>query len=474
MTNGLHDNPNRLDSVKVNLTDPGGHREVLRVALPLVLSTASLTVMLFVDRLFLSWYSQSAVAASTPGGITYFTICSFFLGIAQYVNAIVAQHHGAGEKTACSRAVWQGVLFSFMAAPMILAMIPVGRAALEWSNHGPELIPLEKEFFTILMLGGVMLPLNAALSSFFSGRGLTRVVMWGNIMGNAANAILDYILIFGKLGFPELGIKGAGLATAMTAALPTVYWTILFLSPRYQVEYKTRASLAFDKRLFMMLLKYGIPSGAQFFLDISSFTFFILLIGRLGETSLAASNIVLSIETLSFLPMVGMSIATSTLVGEYIGRGNHDLAAKSVRSALNMALAYTIVLAMAYFFVPQWFISMFRPGHETAAEFEGIVASGSMLLRLVAVYTVFDTVFIIYSGALKGAGDTRFAMWAQIAIAWFFFVPPVYFITEYFHLGLFAAWCWAVAYVIVLGLVFLNRFRSGRWKYIDMIHVRSG
>ncbi len=175
----------------LNSVEPGGYREVLRVAIPLVLSTASLTVMLFVDRIFLSWYSQTAVAASTPGGITYFTICSFFMGTAQYVNAIVAQHHGAGEKSACARAVWQGILFSFLAAPVILAMIPLGRLALDWSNHGPDLIPLEKQFFSILMMGGMLLPLNAALSSFFSGRGRTKVVMWGNIAGNAANALLD-------------------------------------------------------------------------------------------------------------------------------------------------------------------------------------------------------------------------------------------------------------------------------------------
>ncbi len=98
---------------------------MLKLAIPLVLSTASLTLMLFVDRLFLSWHSQSAVAASTPGGITYFTICSLFLGTAQYVNAIVAQHHGAGDKPACARAVWQGVIFSVLSTPVILAMIPV-------------------------------------------------------------------------------------------------------------------------------------------------------------------------------------------------------------------------------------------------------------------------------------------------------------------------------------------------------------
>jgi multidrug resistance protein, MATE family len=462
-------NPERGDGQLLKSEEAGGYREVLRLSIPLVLSTASLTLMLFVDRLFLSWYSQSAVAASTPGGITYFTICSLFLGTAQYVNAIVAQYHGAGDKPACARAVWQGVIFSLLSAPLILAMIPAGRAALDWSGHGPQLTALEKSYFSVLMLGGTLLPLNAALSSFFSGRGRTSIVMWGNIAGNAANAVLAYALIFGKLGFPELGIFGAGLATAITGGVPTVYWLALFLSARYQREYRTRERPGFDRRLFVMLLRFGLPSGMQFFLDIASFTLFVLLIGRLGEVNLAATNIVLSIEMLSFLPMVGMSIATSTLVGEYIGRGNHRVAEKSVRSALVLALGYSSVLAVLYFVVPGVFIELFRSANETGTDFQGIVSRGSVLLRLVAVYTVFDTMFIIYSGALKGAGDTRFAMWAQVAIAWIFFVPPVYLIIQYFHLGLVAAWVWAVVYVVTLGLVFLYRFRSGHWKTIRMM-----
>ncbi len=252
--------------------------------------------------------------------------------------------------------------------------------------------------------------------------------------------------------------------------MPTIYWTVLFLAPKYQKEYKTRYTFGFDKRLFVMLLRYGIPSGTQFFLDVSSFTVFVLLIGRLGEVNLATTNIVLSIEMLSFLPMVGMSIATSTLVGEYIGRGKHNFAEKSVQSALILALGYTSILAVMYFVAPELFIGLFRPAHETTSEFQDIVVRGSVLLRLVAVYTFFDTMFIIYSGALKGAGDTRFAMWAQITIAWVFFVPPVYLIIEFFHLGLMAAWSWTVVYVIVLGSVFLFRFRSGHWKTIEMIH----
>jgi MATE family multidrug resistance protein len=453
-----------------NISAPGGYLEVLKVAGPLIAATASLTVTLFADRMFLSWHSQASVAAATPAGITFFTICSLFMGTAQYVNTIVAQHHGAGKYRACARAVWQGVIFSTAAAPLILACIPLGSTIFNWGGHSEQLIKLENQYFSILMMGGTLLPLQASLSAFFSGRGKTWVVMWGHILGNGTNIILDYILIFGRLGFPEMGIRGAAIASAITMIIPVVFWLALFLSERYQEKYGTRKEFRFDKRLFSMLLRFGGPAGIQFFLDVASFAVFVILIGRLGVHELAASNIVFSIEMLSFLPMVGMSIATATLVGNYIGSGQHHLAEKSVSSALKLALGYMAVMAMLFVTIPEVFLNIFRPDVNAQQGFDAIMDKGVIILRLVAIWTLFDTLFIIFSGALKGSGDTRFAMWAQIFLAWVLFVPPVYIIIEYLHLGLFGAWSWGTCYVIVLGLVFWLRFRSGRWKEIQMLN----
>ncbi len=453
--------------------DPGSYREVLRIAIPLVLSTASLTVNLFVDRLFLSWYGQASVAAATPGAITYFTTCSFFMGTAQYVNTIVAQYHGAGDKPACARAVWQGIFFSLMAAPLILACIPLGFLVFSWSGHAPDLMQLEKDYFLSLMLGGINLPINSALSSFFSGRGRTSVVLLATATSSATNMVLDYLLIFGKLGLPEMGIRGAGIATSLSGVIPLVILGSIFLSARYQPEYRSRKERKWDPRLFRMLLRYGIPSGIALFLDVAAYTLFVLLVGRLGEADLAASNIVANLEMLSFLPMVGMSVATATLVGRYIGKDRPLLAEKSVRSALTLAIGYMGFTAVIFVCFPQPLIGLFRSEAHSASGFQEILVRGVILLRIAASYTLFDTMFIIYSGALKGAGDTRFAMWMQILVAWIVFIPPVYLIIERFQGGLVAAWLWWLVYAVVLGVVFWLRFRSGYWKGIQMIRTST-
>ncbi len=447
--------------------EPGGYYNVLYVAIPLIASTASLTVMLFVDRMFLSWHSAKSVAAAAPGGITYFTICSFFLGTAQYVNTIVAQKYGKGDKTACSRAVWQGFAFALLSAPVILALIFPGRAFISWAGHGEELVRLESDYFTYLMLGGIALPFNASVSSFFSGRGKTRIVMWGNILGNSANILADYVLIFGKFGFPELGIKGAGIASAVTNFIPCAFWLTIFLSTKYQEEYKTRASMVWDSKLFMVIIRYGIPSGAQFFLDVGSFTFFVMIVGRLGEVELAVNNIALAIEIPAFLPMVGMSIATSTLVGEYIGRNQYQLARKSAYSGLKLALGYSLVFTILFLCIPDFFLEIFLPVDQVHVHPE-IISLGKPLLTIMAIYVMFDNTAIVMTGALNGAGDTKFTMWTQIGVSWGIFIPVVYILIHMMGMGLVTAWLCLLGYVLSIGVLFLLRFRSNRWSDIDM------
>ncbi len=293
-------------------------------------------------------------------------------------------------------------------------------------------------------------------------------VLAGNLIGNIGNIILDYLLIFGNFGFPEMGIKGAAIATAVTNFFPTVYWAFLFLGKRFQREFRTRKEFRLDKTSFRTLLRFGLPSGAQFFLDIGAFTAFVLIVGKISELDLAVTNIALSIETLSFLPMVGLSTATCAIVGKYIGNRKVDIAEQRVWCAMSIALLYTGTMATLFWLAPEYLLRLFKPYQDTQADFGPLMAKGVVLVRIIAVYTVFDTIFIIFNGALKGAGDTRFAMWAQVIGAWVLFVPPVYVMVTYLEFGIFAAWSWLLLYVIGISVIFWLRFRSAYWKAIHV------
>lgn len=437
--------------------------------MPLIISTASFSAMQFIDRVFLAQYSSAAIQAALPAGLLAFTLCSGFMALAGYTNTLVAHYYGAGDRPACARATAQGLWASLLSWPLILALIPAGHALLRWADHGPEVVALELEYFTILMAGGVSIPFGAAISGFFTGRGDTLTNMYAQVAGNAVNIVLDYALIFGRWGFPEMGIRGAAIATVIAGFVPSIVLGAAYLSRRLDAEFHTRREWRPDRALFAKLIRFGAPAGVQMVLDVASFSIFVLLTGRLGPLSLAASNIALSINTLAFMPLLGISIAASTLVGQYQGRGRSDLAEKAGWTSLKVGLMYMAVIGATYVAFPREYFWLFSERGGGGFTLEELLTVGRPLLILMAMWGLLDAVNIILSGALKGAGDTRFVMWYSVAMAWCLFVPGTWFVIEVLGGGILGAWAFLAAVIAVLSVGFYLRFARGTWRNIVVV-----
>jgi MATE family multidrug resistance protein len=425
--------------------------------------------MQFIDRVFLAQYSSVAIQAALPSGLLAFTLCSAFMALAGYANTFVAHYYGSGERVGCARATAQGIWASLASWPLILALIPVGRSILRGAGHPADVLEQELTYFTILMLGGVNIPLGAAISSFFTGRGDTLTNMYAQLAGNAVNIALDYALIFGRWGFPELGIRGAAIGTVIAGFVPPLILGAIYLTPRLHAEYATRSTWRFDRALFARLLRFGTPSGLHLFLDVASFSVFVLLTGRLGALSLAVSNIALSINTLAFMPLLGISIAASTLVGQYQGRREPDKAERAGWTSLKVGLIYMGFMAVTYLAFPKWYFLLFSERGGGGFSLEELLSVGRWLLVLMAIWGLLDTINLVLSGALKGAGDTRFVMWYSIAMAWGFFVPGSWLVIEVWKGGIIEAWAFLAFVIMALSIGFWLRFKRGRWKQIEVI-----
>ena len=448
---------------------PNGYRAVMAISLPLVASMGSITLMQFTDRIFLANYSVDTISAALPAGIASFTFISFFMGVVNYTNAFVAQYTGAKALHQVGASVWQGIYFSAFAAVLLAALVFLSGNLFDLIGHSPNIRSLEVTYFNILTLGAGLTVLGSAMTCFYTGRGLTRTVMFVHIAGALVNIPLDYCLINGIGPFPELGITGAAIATVTSSAVIVLILTILIFSPANQARFDTWNSRAFDNELFGRLMRFGLPSGIQFFLEIFGFTFFIQMLGRLGDLELAASNIVLSIETLAFLPMVGFHIGNATLVGQAIGRGSPEEGEYSTTSALHITLVYMMLLASAFIFMPEPLLGLFKAKHYTPEQYAGIMNLGVILMRFVAVFCFFDALNLIFSGAIKGAGDTRFIMWTIGALSVGVMIIPVYLAIEVFDAGIYTAWTLVTFYVSTLGLAFMLRYRQGKWKKMRVI-----
>ncbi len=450
--------------------NPGGYRDVLRVAFPLVLSTSSWGLMHFVDRMFLSWYSNEALAAAVPGGVTNFVLVSLFMGTATYVNIFIAQYIGANRPRQVGSALWQGIYFSILSGMLLLGAIPLAGPLFRFVGHDPAVREMEIQYFRILCYGSGANVLGNTLSCFFIGRGKTLVVMWINITATAANAVLDYAWIFGKWGFPQAGIRGAGYATVAATVLRFVLYMVIVFLPSHRQTYGTVRGWRFNPRLFRRLLRFGLPSGVHFMLDVLGFCLFILLVGKISNQALAATNVTFNINSLGFMPMLGFAFAISTLVGQYLGADRPDLAERATNSAFRMACAYVGIFCVIYLVAPGVFVRFFGT-RENPEQFEFIRRRVVILLKFVAVYSIFDMLNIVYAHAIKGAGDTRFVMWVSVSLSWVILVVPTYLTCVVFHGSVFTAWAFMTAYVIALGIIFFLRFRGGKWKSMRVIEA---
>jgi len=445
-----------------------GYREVLTIAIPLILSTAAMSIQHFVDRIFLTWYSPEAIAAAMPAGILNFTILSLFIGTASYVSAFVAQYYGSKQYEKIGKAVWQGIYFSLIVIVVMLIFIPLSDPIFKLAGHSPEVMELESQYFTILCLGGFFPVVSSALSGFFSGLGSTWTVMWVNAVVTVINIILDYLLIFGNFGFPELGIKGAAIATVLAIAFGMILFFIMIFQKSYREKYGIIKGMPFDKELFQRLIRYGFPAGFQFFIDMLGFTLFLMLVGRYGKIELAATNIAFNINNLAFMPMIGLGIAVSVLVGQNLGDNKAEAAEYATWSAAHLSFIYMSLISVCYLVFPKVFLQPFGAVGDAKA-FAQILDYGIILLRFVAFYSLFDAFLIIFSSAIKGAGDTKFVMKAIMIASWGLLVIPSYFAIVVFKWHLFVAWGIASVYIASLGLIFFLRFRNGSWKKMLVI-----
>ena len=450
-------------------TKPNGYRQVLAISLPLVASMGSITLMQFTDRVFLANYSVDSIAAAMPAGIASFTFIAFFMGVASYTNAFVAQYTGAQAYERVGAALWQGIWFSIFSSCFLASFYFISEPLFTVIGHSPHIRALEVSYFNILTLGAGLVVTSSAMACFYTGRGLTWTVMLVHMTGALVNIPLDYCLINGIGPFPEMGIEGAAIATVTASASIVLILILLIFSRKNRRDFGTWANRKFDRELFGRLMRYGLPSGIQFFLEIFGFTFFIQMLGRLGDLELAVSNIVLSIQALSFLPMVGFHIGTVTLVGQAMGRGRPEEGAYATISAFHITLLYMMIVAALFIFLPEPLLNLFKSDRYSVAQFAEILGMGAILMRFVVLFCFFDALNLVFSGALKGAGDTRFIMWTIGALSFGIMIIPVYLATEVLGADVYTAWVLATVYVGALGTAFMLRYRNGRWKEMRII-----
>lgn len=447
---------------------PGSLRELAVVAIPLIFSAGSMMLMHFIDRMYLTWYSSSALAASTPASMLNWTTMAIPIGTVTYVNSFISQYDGANRPDRISRSIWQavylGLLFYVATIPFVIGawfLIPL-------FGHGAEVVRMEKYYYLTMVLASLPMILKSALSAFYAGRGETGIVLKVNLLMVAVNVCLDPVLVYGYGPFPEMGIAGAGIATLVTMVVATVTYCLLLSRQRERETFRFWKERAWDAELIRRMIRYGFPSGMQSLFDAGAFTLFLFMVGRLSQNELAATNLAFNLNTLVFIPMLGVGTAVTILVGRHIGEGRPDLASKTTWMAMNCTGAVVLMFCGVYLVAPEHLLSPFRY-YADPEEFAQVQPLVLQILKFVAIYSLFDAMLVVFGSAIRSAGDTRVSFLVNFCSGWFLMVIPVAIMEYWGVLTLERCWYACTANIMIGGVIFLLRFQYGPWREMQVI-----
>ena len=458
-----------LRAVKRRWHSPSGYKEVLVLAIPLVITTSSGSLQSFIDRMFLSWFDSNALAATVPAAMICFTLTALFVGTASYVGVFVAQYFGAREEQKIGASVWQGFYIIGLSLLVVIPVFIFAEPLFRWIGHDPILQAMEASYSQILILSIPLMIVSGSLSGFFSGISRTSVVMWSNLLITVLNLLLDYGLIFGNWGLPRMGVAGAAWATVISVAVGTAVQLWIFLKPEYRQRFKTHLHWQPNWQLFKRLLHFGFPVGLQMQMQTLAWTMFVLLIGKIGIAELTAHSIAMNVFMIAVMPVAGMSIAVSVLVGQRLGDSNPDAAERATHSAVHLAAVFFVFAGIMLITQPDWFIEPFSRGME-ASIYQTTVPLVHDLLKLVALFCLFEAVSMMMAGALKGAGDTRFVAWTGIACSWLVLVLPTALLVYFWGGKLLWSWMFFVLNGLLMCVVHWLRFRGAKWKVLRVIN----
>lgn len=444
-------------------------RAILALAAPLFVNSALQAVLNLTDTWFVGRISAQAVAA--VGGVYWVILGTLLLlgGVGMVVQTFAAQGYGGGRRARAAQAAWSGLWASAAIAPLFVALALSGpwlvpALGLPQPLHEPAL-----QYWTPRLLGGGLAVALWAVLSFFTGVGHVRTTLAINAFVALANAALNEWLIFG-IGW---GVAGAAWATTIAIACGLALALAVFLAPAYRDGFATGRTWRPQRRAVVAIVRVGLPVGLSIAFDVLGLAAFQAMLTRLGVIPGAASQIVLMLTSVAYMPAVGLGMAGTTLVGQSIGAGDRDWAARVGTRTIVLAVGYMTVIGVALAAAGPWilpaFVNAADPG---AAE---VIALATTLIWIAAAYQLFDGLNIGCGFCLRGAGDTRFPAVALLLLAWGVFVPLVHLLAFAPGEGWIAGapgagwgavggWLAAVVYVAMLGTTLAWRWRSGRWR----------
>jgi len=439
---------------------PTIYRPLLRRAYPVSLGMLSFTLLSVVDTAMLGRLGAGPLAAAGISSTAYFAIVFSLAGIGIGVQTLVSRRFGECKPLQCGEVLGAGLLLTLVAGvPLVIVAPRLAHLISPVFSNDLAIVHMGETYLRYRFLGSLFFLVNWAYRGFYNGMGDTKKQLIYAVLITGANIVLDYFLIFGHAGFPRMEIQGAAIASSIALGIGTVYLLAASLRSHYRARYRLYRHLAGVIHVIGPILRLSTPVMAQRFLSETSFFIFFMIISRIGILELAATNVMLSIYHLTFMPALGIAVAAATFVGQGLGANNPEQAERYAWEGAKMAAYLMGGLGLLFIVIPHAVFSIYTSDPQ-------VIAVGRLPLVLLGLTQAFGGVAIVLSNVLQGAGNTRFVMLAELLVCGGIYLPAAYLIGLRFGGGIVGAWTGEYVYWIFLTLLVTWKFRKGTWKKI--------
>ncbi len=437
------------------------YKNIIRIASPVILGLVAQNIINVTDTMFLGHLSQTALGAGAIGGLYYFTFVLLGAGLGTGTQIIIGRRNGENDINGI-RDVFSNSFYIALGLSLLLFYILHNYTTFFFNIliASPGVRENAHIFLEYRHWGLVFAYSGIILRSFFIGILRTRVLLYSTLFMSAVNVVLDYALIFGKFGFPAMGVGGAALASVIAEASDLLFLTLWILFSKNTAKYKIFHFSIADFKLILQLFKISGPVMLQYTFSFGGWFIFFLIIEKMGQTELAVSNIARSIYMVIMIPVWGLSNSTGSMVSNLIGNGRTNDVLKLIRKNITLSLSASVMVILCYIFIPEIIVNFYTP------DIQVIKATVPVLYVITAALVFFSVSHIIFS-AISGTGNTLYALIIESAtIA--LYITGAYVMGVVWHTELPVVWLVEVLYFIIIGMLSALYFLKFNWKNIKV------
>ncbi|MCW1952129.1 MAG: MATE family efflux transporter [Octadecabacter sp.] len=443
---------------------------LLKLGLPLVGANVAGFSIHMTDTIMLGWYSVTSLAAATVATGLWFITFIIGAGFGRAVTPMVAEAVEMGDETRARRVTRMALWLSAIYAALLIVPFMYGEQVLLMMGQEPAVAVQGGLYLRIAVLG--MFPAMGAqvMRSYLGALELTAVQLWITLVALAANALVNYALIFGNLGAPELGIEGAAIASVVIQILQMVALMAYTQWKKPEAELFRRIWKS-DNEAMMQVFRLGMPIGLTSFAEGALFTGASVMMGWIGEIELAAHGIALQLTAFMFMFHVGMSEAATIRASRHFGARDEAELRRSAIVAYFVSLSFGAIVVALYLAIPAFFVGLFLDPSDPARD--AVLALGVVLVMLSALFQFVDAAQIVALSVLRGVQDTRVPMWLAVVSYWIIGIPASYVMAFVFDWGPVGLWLGLTVGLGVAGALLSQRF-WGRSVHISKPALAAG